>query len=660
MRAGAVAALLATLIFDASFAGAPALADASSNACFSVAANGREHAPATVLREVKPWVLAGLRRPPRGGVLEDLTQGFEFLEPQESPGHTGALPLRCYVEMVGFSFAVMNIGYDIDEKAWDGFLNMLVWEDSVAHSEWPIFEMVTAWTSSQSSSVDMFMETLQGCDAAAMTVWRSGAMQAASRAIAEVTAGSWSLDGVVDAASAGALQAALLALLGVVDVSRFGNVCTALPWILVAHLLALVPKDPLVTPAYALYFTQTALRVRSTGSPRERILGILPVVPLLPHSAKAEVARWKAEEKAVLEEATGAFPVAENTLIRQLSETVRVADTFLTLLGIQYVLVAGALMGAARHLDFVPWDASGDMCVDAAHEGLLLGLTAAQEARRLGGPDPGGLSWQARRALRFLSREGFLLSISSGKVLTFSIRRSSGGGQGVDLWICWGLEEQSEMVPAGEVVLMSLLHGPRVPRRSMMPRRQLPLGRLVVWGPADPEDVITRHARHDGWPEHWQRVCRGRRVRGRTRILQEFRDEVPCTSLMKRFSFAEPWRRLEAGSDLDEIREALASVFARRLPGLFAPLASGAEFLEASVASLGESAPPRLHARGPVASASGEKLWCEAYLWRGNEAEDLLEPGATPTGLVVRSLSCSENGAQTPRITWPAFGDAWP
>lgn len=88
---------------------------------------------------------------------------------------------------------------------------------------------------------------------------------------------------------------------------------------------------------------------------------------------------------------------------KALEATLAVAHDFLQVLGVAYILIAGSLLGAVRHLDRIPWDDDVDLCVDAAHEMQLVTLAVHLEAQRLQLPaPPAELSLRGRRALALL------------------------------------------------------------------------------------------------------------------------------------------------------------------------------------------------------------------------------------------------------------------
>jgi len=290
----------------------------------------------------------------------------------------------------------------------------------------------------------------------------------------------------------------------------------------------------------------------------------------------------------------------------------------------------------------------------------------AQEALLLGLDLPPGLTRRNRRALRHLQREGYVLKIQASRSLTFRVVRASPDGSGddtapfVDIWLCWNLADKQhekaennddEASEPPEVALMSQQYGPKIPRSAVFPRRKLPFGDLVIWGPADPIEVTRRYLVHGGWSEDFMSVCEGRKEHRSDGHDVEYMEKVPCESLG---SFAEPWKLLPRGPEVDEVLEAVQSLVKDRLPGLV-PSQVG-EF-GVQRASMGSDMHPRLRAEGWLRIADNQSLWCGALLWRGDRAsDDLLEPGfRLGSGQVVRSLTCGAPSAE-PVYVWE---DTW-
>ncbi|CAE8615484.1 unnamed protein product [Polarella glacialis] len=137
----------------------------------------------------------------------------------------------------------------------------------------------------------------------------------------------------------------------------------------------------------------------------------VPVLQLLPQLALKESEREPGLDTALIQDGgecwarytdciPEAFKPLELDASRQLEQTLRVAHEFLAALGAAYILIAGSLLGAVRHMDRIPWDDDVDLCVDSIHEPKLAGLIVALGAERFNVPEPKGLSHRSKRALR--------------------------------------------------------------------------------------------------------------------------------------------------------------------------------------------------------------------------------------------------------------------
>eukprot|EP00933_Yihiella_yeosuensis_P033981 TRINITY_DN27559_c0_g1_i2.p1 TRINITY_DN27559_c0_g1~~TRINITY_DN27559_c0_g1_i2.p1 ORF type:complete len:660 (+),score=109.69 TRINITY_DN27559_c0_g1_i2:143-1981(+) len=587
-------------------------------------------------------------------------------------------------------------------ETWPALLET-PWEDTLAKSPWPIFELLAAWGQRKPEEDSMIFVWAMVCDDvdATQKSWDDYAFQNAGQAVASTP--------LAQPLSKDTIKSATVSLLKIVNASLFGTACTAMLWGVLASLLSLGPFDSTVissstssarmvgtftSPAYALRFISMVLRRRTRGSDEEvsraLVHSIWPVVPLLARVAKLARQQALAMDHAAEEEwpevsipvpsgddteqhsneVPNAFRVMSRSRAVLLEDTLRVSHNFFAALGLSYIVIAGTLLGAVRHLSRIPWDDDVDLCIDAARgEGLMLALVAAQEARRLGISDdfgnslllPDGLSWQARKALKYLESEGHILRITAQKALTFEIERVDGSSN-VGLWMCWGLDAPDIEVSADHVAYMSLVHGPRVPRQMVVPRQKLPFGKLTLWGPSDPHGVTEHYMNHSGWSTDARKVCRGRKVHsGNFRVVsQEFKEEVPCKSLRAFFDFAGPRAEVHRGSEFDEVMSVMTIFFKHNLPGLHVPSAD--DFTVARVSTDGSAVRT---ARSPVwyfldlsrvASAIGGDSHCKALLWwkepSTNLSEELLEPGALPHGYVLRSFTCRHSTPEDAETTF--------
>eukprot|EP00929_Paragymnodinium_shiwhaense_P054747 TRINITY_DN27437_c0_g1_i1.p1 TRINITY_DN27437_c0_g1~~TRINITY_DN27437_c0_g1_i1.p1 ORF type:complete len:933 (-),score=174.58 TRINITY_DN27437_c0_g1_i1:96-2894(-) len=655
-----------------------------SESCTALVVDGEEYQVVDLLSELFPWLAANAPTAAEAE-LSPLLQRVS-----SSPDivyNSGGDPDHCFLSValanfsVSITHALLETGRSLPAELWQTFVSSIPWEDASTMSHWPAFELVAAWTTARGDRETADMTFWGSCNDFSEGLWQSEAMQTTSRALTAALA----LPSLAEP-PAEVVQAAAVVLLGLMKVADWGGLCSALPWGILAALLALLSSESvgerLVTPGYALRAVQAMLHYRVQGSEEHRLSVLAaapwPVFSLLAALSAAERRRlWPsplaglASSSSMMDSSSrnGAplpfAPVLEATRLGML-RSLQVAHTFLGMLGIPYIAICGTLLGALRHFDTIPWDDDVDLCADSAHEGTLLAIVATFAGLQLNTSGPAGLSWRARRAVHYLESERYVLKANAGRALIFAVWDTVSGAH-ADLWFCWGLGAPSPVVP-GEVAMMSARWGPRLQRSHVVPRRKLMIGQVAVWGPADPEAVLNTYMEHSGWSLEWRRTCRGRKVHGTHGIVKEFDEELPCSDLRGFYTFASPWAPVASPSAFEEILAVLRDLFLKLLPG-FAPLGLTQELVQLSQTDYqpeDEGAPTTADrfritvpiAVGLVAEDDAEpSATCQVLLERGAEW-DALDRGALSQGnLILRSFVCykgdvDSKGGETVLYNW--------
>ncbi|CAJ1409998.1 unnamed protein product, partial [Effrenium voratum] len=305
-------------------------------------------------------------------------------------------------------------------------------------SPWPFFELVALWATRRLETAPDVAElrSQAECDVGALEILE--ALPLSVHALQD--------HGPVTQSAARYLASFLLERVHFHHWPFLQDFCGRLLWSLLLAVLTLTHDDPLISPGYALRMQQisvsdlyqkhaTTFMDILAGSPW-KILQLLPTLAQRERQLRPDfhmaIIRQQSELTMDRLAPFTAVPPAEAT---QLERTLRVAHDFLTVLGVAYMLIAGSLLGAIRHMDRIPWDDDVDLCVDAAHEMQLVSLAAALEAKRSGLALPQTLSLRARRALALLNDQKHRLEVRSSRALTFRIQEEGGQEASVDVWL---------------------------------------------------------------------------------------------------------------------------------------------------------------------------------------------------------------------------------